>query len=348
MVRSFLLSLLVYLSLSLSAQSFVDNGGYEMWHGGVFAPVHGEGCCGIALATAIDWTIPEQLMGMATNHFSYREEDTTRIHSGNFSVKMYTAVTYIDSAGDTTGTGRSLVLVPGPVTCAGIIAYGSMSLTGDLSKTIAVSGGQPFTETPSALYFYMMFNHTALDTARYAYAFTRWDSINMRRDTLASADVDIPDDDAVMNQWILFSDSIHYRMGGSPDTLRLIFWGGRNNDSTKAGNVTWLDDVSFDQPIPGRTSTTINTGVADVSAAGIAVYPNPASAMLYVRTAKPTAGGSFELYDLLGQRAMSGSLTGGLSAYSIAALQDGCYLYRIVNAAGEQLQDGKLSVAKNQ
>ncbi|CAK9254269.1 unnamed protein product [Sphagnum jensenii] len=65
------------------------------------------------------------------------------------------------------------------------------------------------------------------------------------KDTLAEHVVEIPDARYTDGAWHSFSDTIHYRLAGLPDTLHLIFFGGRNADSVKAGNTTWLDDISF-------------------------------------------------------------------------------------------------------
>ena len=89
----------------------------------------GEKCCGQALAVPTYWGIVEQLMQMPTNQFVYKEIDTANIHSGYFSARLTTDTTTMDSAGDV--RENIGLLVPGLVTCAGIVAYGSIGLSGD-------------------------------------------------------------------------------------------------------------------------------------------------------------------------------------------------------------------------
>jgi hypothetical protein len=240
----FLLSLTTAAAM---AQDTLFNGGIEYWRGGEFAPgPGGHGgykCCGLALAIPDGWGIPEQPMAMPTNQFVYKEVDSAFIHSGIFSARLATTTTIRDSAGDL--ANGIAVLVPGDVTCSGILAYGSMGLIGDLYKNIAYSTGAPYADTPHGIAFYLLMEHDVPDTATYAYVFTRWDSVDLREDTLAYHQVDIPDAHVPYGQWVRYADDIHYTQPGLPDTLHLIFYGGRNGDSTKVGNVTWLDDISF-------------------------------------------------------------------------------------------------------
>ncbi len=338
-------TLLLLLSASMAAigQDTITGGGFEIWRGGYFSPSPGEGCCGAALAKPVGWGIPEQLMAMPTNQFVFPERDSAHIHSGYLSAKLLTNVTTKDSAGDV--ADGLPVLIPGNVYCAGILGYGALGMMGDLYQTIAVSTGSPFTDTPQVLSFYIMMNHGALDTALYAYAFTRWDSVNQREDTLAYNRVDMPDDNVTMLQWYHYKDTIHYLLPGLPDTLHLIFYGGRNGDTAKIGNATWIDDVSF--YYPGQdTSTNTNTGVVHLSIDdAVSVYPNPASSTLYVRADQYMKGYTIELYDIAGRKAMTATLTGMLSSYPIDSLSDGIYLYRLLDRNNKQVTSGKISIS---
>jgi hypothetical protein len=323
------------------------NSGFENWTGGFFSPgTHGEKCCGAALATPTFWGIPEQLMAMPTNQFTYKETDSAHIHSGSFAARLSTNSTTRDSAGDV--SGAIAVLVPGTVYCAGIIGYGTLGLTGDLYQTNAYSRGLPYNDTPNVLNFYMMFDHLAPDTASYAYAFTRWNSVLMKEDTLAAANVDISDDNITMNQWILFADTIRYQMGGVPDTLHMIFFGGRNADSTKVGNSTWLDDITLRHAAlpPDTASAKVPSGIAYLSSNAISVYPNPVSAMLYVSTDQHMAGAIFELYDMTGSRVMQQPVAGALSSYSVAALAGGVYAYHLLDQGSHIVTTGRVTIVR--
>ena len=346
-MRSIFILFFSFIITAVHAQLHdVYNGGFEAWHGGYFvhdtAHQHGVQCCGAALAVPTEWTIPEQLMQMPNNTFIFKEKDTAFIHSGAFSVRMYTNTTTIDSAGDV--AGNTAVLIPGTVACAGIVGYGGMGISGDLYQTIVHSTGEPFADTPTALNFYMKFYHESADTALYAYALTRWDSVAQREDTLAFHQVDIATIGLPQNEWLLFSDTIQYLHAGMPDTLHLIFYGGRNGDSTKIGNTTWLDDISF--YYRGRNSSGA-TGLVHLSADdAVTIYPNPASNTLHIRMDEYMAGYTLELYDVRGGKVISETLTTSQSTVSTASLSDGIYLYRLLDRNAAAVKSGKLLISK--
>jgi hypothetical protein len=106
----FILFFTFIITAGHAQQHDVYNGGLEAWHGGYFvhdsAHQHGVQCCGAALAVPTEWTIPEQIMQMPNNTFIFKEKDTAFIHSGSFSVRMYTNTTTIDSAGNACGQYR--------------------------------------------------------------------------------------------------------------------------------------------------------------------------------------------------------------------------------------------------
>ncbi len=342
MKQFFTLLFILCLSLHLCAQDTLINGGFEKWHGGFFSPpvhtTHGVECCGAALAVPDEWGIPEQLMAMPTNHFVFRITDTANIHSGHFSAKLLTDITTSDSAGDV--AGGLAVLVPGSVTCAGIVGLGSLGIQGDLYRTIAYSTGLPYADTPMILSFYMKLYHDVPDTALYAYAFTRWDSVNHREDTLAFRQADIPDAGLPMSQWIRFMDTIQYQLYGLPDTLHMIFYGGRNADPARAGNVTWLDDIRF-----YHSGEKTNTGIAKLSADALSVYPNPAAAALHVRIDENISGSMFAMYDLSGKLMMTEPLHAKETIFDISVWGDGLYLYRWLDADANPLMNGKISIS---
>ena len=335
-LKFFLLFSLSLPVLHMHAQTNLSNGGFENWVGGFFAPGGRVGCCGSGLAVPVGWGIPEQLMLMPTNQFVYKETDSANIHSGFFSARLATNLTLYDSTGHE--DGDTTWVDPGAVVCAGIVAYGGISVSGNVYQTQASSTGGPFTGTPSVLYFYIETEHEVTDTARYAYALTRWDSTAMKEDTLAVNDVDLPDNNIPGGTWVLFTDTLHYLLPGAPDTLHLIFFGGRNGDINKSGNLTWLDDVSFDGP---------TTGIIHLDADdAISLYPNPASDMLHIRADSYMTGCTLEIYDLMGGRVMQQPIQSGSPSYDIRALTDGVYLYRISDTDANTLSQGKISIVK--
>lgn len=346
-MRSIFILLFTFIITAVHAQLHdVYNGGFEAWRGGYFlhdtTHPHGVQCCGLALAVPTEWTIPELIMQMPNNTFIYKEKDTAFIHSGNFSVRMYTNTTTIDSAGDLFGYANPLI--PGNVTCAGIVCYGDAGIKGDPYQTILYSRGEPFADTPTALNFYMKFYHESADTALYAYVLTRWDSLAQREDTLAFHQADIATLPLPQNEWMLFSDTIQYLHAGMPDTLHLIFYGGRNGDSTRIGNTTWLDDISL--YYRGRNSSGA-TGLVHLSTDdAVTIYPNPANTTLHIRMDEYMTGYTLELYDVRGSKVISEILTASQSTVSTAALSEGVYLYRLLDRSAAAVKSGRVLISK--
>ncbi|MDB5282720.1 MAG: bacillolysin [Bacteroidota bacterium] len=325
----FLLCFFILLGAKAQQQPF--NNGIELWKGGYF-----ERCCGLALATPTNWGIVEQPMQMAINHFVFKETDSANVHSGNFSARLYTDTSSLDSAGDV--NENIAVLVPGAIACAGMICYGVMGVVGDPRLTNAYSQGLAFTDKPEWLNFYMKINHLVPDTASYAYVFTRWDSVALKEDTLAISVQQINDDDIIQNEWLSFTDTIHYLLPGNPDTLHLIFRGGINGDMSKIGNTVWLDDVSFYYATTGLRYLDAD----DV----ISIYPNPASDLLNVKLDGALKGNSFEVYDVTG-RIMKSMVIENLSfSISLNNVATGNYFYRIIDNHHAQIQNGKFSVVR--
>jgi hypothetical protein len=305
-----------------------NNGGFERWKGGEFK------CCGLALATPVYWGIVEHAMQLATNHFDFKETTRVDVHSGDFSIRLMTDTTELDSAGDT--RDNISVLVPGLITSAGIVTYGRMVLQGDPALTQAVSTGLPFNGNPLALNFYMKVNHLVSDTARYAYAFTRWDSVAMKEDTLAVNDVLIPDSSVVMNEWGLYADSIHYIMPGQPDTLHLIFFGGTNCDISKLGNIVWIDDISFVY----ETAGIVHLDPEDA----VSIFPNPGNHQLTIRVDDYMVGFTIFIFDALGRKINNFVLRDPSQVFDVNSYPAGSYYYKLVNLNGVTVANGKFEV----
>jgi Secretion system C-terminal sorting domain len=167
---------------------------------------------------------------------------------------------------------------------------------------------------------------------------------SQREDTLAFHQVDIATIVLPQNEWILFSDTIQYLHAGMPDTLHLIFYGGRNGDSTRIGNTTWLDDISL--YYRGRNSSGA-TGIVHLSADdAVTIYPNPASNILHIRIDDHMVGSALELYDMRGSRILQYSLDKAASSIPTTSIPEGLYLYRTVDKNGDQFGSGKIAVTK--
>jgi hypothetical protein len=254
------------------------------------------------------------------------------------SARLYTDTTTVDSAGNV--TADVAVAVPGVVASSGIVSYGGIGLKGDPHLTRAYSTGWPFTGNPTSVYFYLKADHPVPDTAHYTFALTRWDSVAMKRDTLALNDQDIPDARLPDNQWTAYADSVHYLMAGVPDTVYFIFFGGRNADLSKVGNTTWLDDVGL-----SYDTITIPTLVGQINSGNeIQVYPNPASNLLTVRMEEASPGCNMLVYDATGRIILEVTIANSLSTISTEGFSSGNYFYRLLDKEQNEMSKGKFMV----
>ncbi len=309
----------MFLSNTAIAQDTVQNGGLEQWRLKEFK------CCGRNIDQPWYWGIGEQLTGLNYNKFIFRVVDTANVHSGACSIKLYSDTTYLNN----------LVLIPG------IIAYGAMTDSASVNVAISPiinSSGLAISSNPVSLNFYMKMDHGTNDTAYYMYVFTRWNFAQQKEDTLAYAQVDIPDDMENMDQWVQYTDTIHYNMPGTADTVRLLFFGGRFGDTRRQGNITYLDDITFYYP---------TTGVVNLDGTPvIQVYPNPATDQLTIKTGQYKPGNTFSIFDAEGRLINITAIENYSTTINIPNQAAGNYLYRLADKSSTVLTQGKFTVVK--
>jgi hypothetical protein len=315
---TFLLLSMLFGSM-LDAQVPLANGGLELWRLKEFK------CCGRNIDSPWDWGMTENLTGINYNKFVFRETDTNYVHSGIVSAMLYS---------DTT-TLNNLVLIPG------ILSYGGMADSASTAVTIGpvIQGsGFPISSNPSQLNFYMLMNHQQTDTPYYIYLFTKWDSLAEKEDTLAYANIDIPDDIENNGRWVSYTSNINYTLSGTADTVRLIFFGGRFGNPDLQGNATFIDDISFYYPTTGLVSLD--------GEPVLQVYPNPVSGQLTIKTGQYGVGNNFTVFDVLGQTIKHVPVESSVTTLDVAALPAGEYFYRLSDVNNTMLTRGEFTIAK--
>jgi hypothetical protein len=141
-----------------------------------------------------------------------------------------------------------------------------------------------------------------------------------------------------MDQWVNYIDTIDYTMQGTPDTARVLFFGGRFGNRALQGNATYLDDVSFYYP---------TTGLVALSGGPVLqVYPNPTSNILTVKTGEYQAGNTFNIFDAEGRLIKVAPIESYSTTIDISQLEAGNYLYRLANKSNTMLTQGKFTVIK--
>jgi hypothetical protein len=312
----------LFLSIATSAQQdSISNGAFEEWKLKEFLK-----CCGRNIDQPWYWGIAEQLTGINYNKFTFRCTDSANVHSGFASMELFSDTTYFNN----------LVLAPG------IIAYGELSDSASTAITIGPvikSTGFPLNGNPISFNFFMKTVHVRADTPYYSYVFTKWDSVGQKEDTLAYApQVDIPDDPQNADQWISYSDSIHYLMPGTPDTARILFFGGRFGNPRLQGNATFLDDLTFGY---------LSTGLVSLGGGPVLqVYPNPASNLLTVKTGQYKPGNELLIFDATGRYIFKAAIESYSTLIDVSRLEAGEYFYRLSDKGNVALTQGKFSVIK--
>jgi len=97
-----------------------------------------------------------------------------------------------------------------------------------------------------------------------------------------------------------------------------------------------------------QVNVSMPVGIADATAAdGIAVYPNPADDILYLELSGAMAGQRMQVQvlDNTGRVVREGSITADRTALNTASFAGGLYVYRLVDATGNELARGRFVVA---
>ena len=319
-ITLFFFYLLLYFA-DANAQSNLNNGDFEKWRLREFK------CCGRNIDALIYWGMSEQITGLNYNKFVFRETNGSIVHSGISCTMLFSDTTYLNN----------LVLAPG------IIAYGAMSDSASSAVTVGPvvrSTGMPLpiNSNPVSLSFFMQASHAVTDTPYYMYVFTKWNHLTQSEDTLAYNRVDIPDVVENMDQWVQYTDSIHYTGHEVADTVRILFFGGRFGNPDLQGNTTWLDDVTLYYPA---------TGVVSLDGKPVLqIFPDPVSDLLTVTTGQYKAGNSFKIFDVEGRMIKAMAVEAETTLMDISGLAQGNYLYQLQDKNNTKLNDGKFVVVR--
>ncbi len=275
------------LTCAISAQ--IPNSSFENWSGNEMS----------------NWVSTNGLTFYGNPQTIFKSSDA---HDGNYACEMIAAHITTKPSG---------VFVPD---YAGSIFLGRQSFT-------VSTWGFPYTFKPAKVEYWFKFAPVGIDTANGIFFLTRWDSIQGRRDTIASA----------------------YSFHTSPDSVY-----------TKAGiNFTYYSTATPDSAIIGLASVALSCNhagtrflVDEISFAGgnvglqqsgnafdCDIYPNPSRGIIHVSFPHLQPSISICLYDLQGVEIWSDEFE-NLSETSIhtAHLTGGCYLLKIRNDDGEFLK----------
>ncbi|HWB63293.1 MAG TPA: T9SS type A sorting domain-containing protein [Chitinophagales bacterium] len=90
-----------------------------------------------------------------------------------------------------------------------------------------------------------------------------------------------------------------------------------------------------------ETSTDAVSGIAENKIEGaFNIYPNPAKEAMYLSCPETSIGYRLEVYDMLGRKISSQTITGTKNLINISAAMPGTYIYRLVNRMDEVTGNG--------
>jgi hypothetical protein len=94
------------------------------------------------------------------------------------------------------------------------------------------------------------------------------------------------------------------------------------------------------------TDTNCVSGIHDIAAANLSVYPNPATNVLNIHADLNLGGYNLEVYDLIGKKIFNQILEGSNNSVNIEKLANGTYLYRITDKQNGLVSQSKFDVIK--
>ncbi|MBS1623336.1 MAG: T9SS type A sorting domain-containing protein [Bacteroidetes bacterium] len=222
----------------------------------------------------------------------------------------------------------------GRVTLSGFAALGGASYVQPPTGTGLQLGYIPYTLRPDTLYLDYKATRPAGagDMPVISVGLTRWDTLTHSRFELLSEAFTLPPDSAWQyNIAIPLIDyyDLSYADTVRPDSLQIIFFASGATYPT-IGTRLWLDSVRFDASV-----LPVTTGLPDLRAIDhVAIWPNPATAQVYIGLEEKEVGAQAEMYDATGRKVYQGPLPDRINTVCTEALPAGDYMLRIRSMDG--------------
>lgn len=130
---------------------------------------------------------------------------------------------------------------------------------------------------------------------------------------------------------------VSYTSSQTPDSIGLTFYSGGLFPPV-AGSTLHVDAVKF------IYNNGTSTGLDAISeTAEIKVYPNPATSKLHFTIGDRSIGCTVKIFNLLGSEVSTGDLQSTHDAIDITALEEGIYLYKIIDKNNKTILTGKFN-----
>lgn len=218
------------------------------------------------------------------------------------------------------------ITIPGYDT-VGILAIGTVDI---LSKSIKL--GTPYTGRPEKVAFYTKYEPVTLDTASVSVVLTKYNTTTKTQDIVANGTWTTT---ATSTTWAKNEITLTYKVGTSPDTLRIIV-SSSSLYRPKVNSTFYIDDFSFSGWV----------GVNDLEAIKNNVVAFPTPAKTNITFTSSVAANSVEILDLAGRTVGVFPMVGNKVTVETAKYESGMYIYNVVNEQKAVVGRGKFEVIK--
>ncbi|MGD0709922.1 MAG: PCMD domain-containing protein [Bacteroidales bacterium] len=209
----------------------------------------------------------------------------------------------------------------------GVMTLGKFTLTiSGTTPSTSLSGGIPFTSTPSDLKGYYQYSPQSGDSCQIAIVLTKTNTSTHKPDTVAYS---LFQSNATISSWTLFDLPLTYKIMEAPDSMNVTIMSSTGKQTTK-GSIMYVDNVYVEGNI-------MTTGIENKDNGGnVNLYPNPASKIVNIQLNNELTGdANLKIYNSLGELVGSEMVNSANSLYTIdiAGLQKGFYYVSISNKA---------------
>lgn len=207
----------------------------------------------------------------------------------------------------------------------GVMTLGKFTLTiSGTTPSTSLSGGIPFTSTPSDLKGYYQYAPQSGDSCQIAIVLTKTNTSTHKPDTVAYS---LFQSDATVSSWTLFDLPLTYKIMEAPDSMNVTIMSSTGKQTTK-GSIMYVDSIYVEGNV-------MATGIDNNDDGGnVNLYPNPSSNIVNIQLNNEITGDvSLKIYNSLGEQLSSemANPENNLHSIDIAGFQKGFYYVVISN-----------------
>jgi len=283
MKKSLLFGILsIFIVSSVMGQQPVPNGDFEEWETHI-----------LEFQSPVGWANPNSVTAGTLNILTvYPSADVAH---GDSSVFLETRDTLA-------------YIIPGLITLGEFVID-------FINATAWVEGGIPFTDKPLALKGSYKSYPAENDFGMVIVQFTKYDSTNGVRDTIAAEVMTFP---GTIDTWTNFSIPIEFNTEDNPDTMNIIVVSS-NMAEPKADGSMYIDNLVFEY----------EAGINDIEQPVKAnIFPNPANEKLSISFEKEL-NGDIKVFSNDGQLVYSTAIDGTMHQMDVSGLASGNYYFAV-------------------